>query len=65
MSDEKKNSQAKRRGKGGTIGEISSEIGYDVRDLMMDGYSHAQITRLRKGEITLRELMKEKPEDKR
>ena len=46
----------------GTIGAISAEVGYDVRDLYMSGYSDRQIWRVRQGELTLEELFQQRPE---
>lgn len=43
--------------------DISLEIDYDVRELIMEGYSWAQINRVRDGKITLRQLFREKPEN--
>jgi hypothetical protein len=49
----------------GSIGDISSQIGYDVRELYITGYSDAQIRRVRSGEITLDDLLRVKPEGRR
>ncbi|MFQ5420117.1 MAG: hypothetical protein ACE5EY_07115 [Anaerolineae bacterium] len=48
----------------GSIGDISARIGYDVRDLMMAGYSREQIHDVETGKITLKELWKQKPKSK-
>lgn len=46
----------------GSIGAISARIGYDVRDLIVAGYSDRQIWRAVRGEITLHQLFAEEPE---
>ena len=46
----------------GTIGAISGEIGYDVRELYISGYSDQQIWRVRQGELTLDDLFQQRPE---
>jgi hypothetical protein len=45
----------------GSIGEISAEIGYDVRDLLVAGYTDDQIRGLRRKEYTLDELCAMRP----
>ena len=50
--------------RGGTIGEISAEVGYDLRDLYVGGYSNAQIWKVRNGEMTLSELLNAEPDNK-
>jgi hypothetical protein len=60
LADDRK--QPQTRGNGNV--DISLEIGYDVRELIMEGYSWAQINRVRDGKITMRQLFKEKPENK-
>ncbi|MEM9213099.1 MAG: DUF6585 family protein [Cyanobacteria bacterium P01_F01_bin.150] len=47
--------------KGASIGAISSRIGCDVRELIMDGYSLEQINQVVQGKKTLGKLMKERP----
>ena len=48
----------------GTIGDVSSRIGYDVRDLLMAGYSHSDIAELEIGSMTLQELRERGPSKK-
>ncbi len=45
----------------GSIGDISARIGYDVRDLLIAGYTHDQIAGLLHQEYTLDELCKAQP----
>jgi hypothetical protein len=45
----------------GSIGEISAIIGYDVRDLLVAGYTDDQIRGLRRKEYTLDELCAMRP----
>jgi hypothetical protein len=45
----------------GSIGDISARIGYDVRDLMVAGYSEDQIQGLQNGQYTLDDLLSQKP----
>ncbi|MAS94963.1 MAG: hypothetical protein CMO55_17335 [Verrucomicrobiales bacterium] len=45
----------------GSIGDVSSRLGIDVRELLISGYSHAQIDRVLKGDMTLSDLFQEKP----
>ena len=48
----------------GSIGDVSARIGYDVRDILMAGYSHGDIAELEMGLITAEELRKRGPEKK-
>jgi hypothetical protein len=45
----------------GSIGDISARIGYDVRDLLVVGYTDDQIRGLLRKEYTLDELFKQRP----
>ena len=45
----------------GSIGDISARIGYDVRDLLIAGYTDDQIAGLLRKEVTLAELCKMRP----
>ena len=45
----------------GSIGDVSSRIGYDVRDLLIAGFDHSDIADLETGRITLDELFKRGP----
>jgi hypothetical protein len=45
----------------GGIGNISARIGYDVRELLMQGYSMPEIHGIMRGEYTVQELLKMKP----
>lgn len=47
---------------GKSMAELSSEINYDIRDVLMAGYSERQINKVRRGKITIDELWREKPE---
>jgi hypothetical protein len=49
----------------GSIGTTNAVIGYDVRELMMEGYDLMEIRRVASGEITLDELRKAGPEAKK
>ena len=49
----------------GSIGDVSARIGYDVRDILMAGYSHGDIAELEMGLITAEELRKRGPEKKK
>ncbi|MFN2138437.1 MAG: hypothetical protein ACK2UK_20945 [Candidatus Promineifilaceae bacterium] len=49
----------------GSRGDISTQIGYDVRDLIVMGYSKRQIYSVVEGEITLEELLHSVPENMR
>lgn len=46
----------------GSVGDVSSRIGYDVRDLKMMGYSDEQIQGVSQGEYTVEELLKRPPD---
>lgn len=48
----------------GSIGDISGRLGYDVRELLMDGYSMEQIHEILDGIISLEELQRSKPAGK-
>ncbi len=45
----------------GSIGDLSARLGYDVRELMMAGYTLQQIYGVSEGEYTLQELLQSKP----
>jgi hypothetical protein len=45
----------------GSIGDVSARIGYDVRDLLVAGYTDDQIRGLLRKEYTLDELFKQRP----
>jgi len=45
----------------GSIGDVSARIGYDVRDLIMAGYSEDQIQGLLTNQYTLDDLLAKKP----
>jgi hypothetical protein len=45
----------------GGIGNLSARIGYDVRELLMQGYSPREIGGVTLGEYTLQELLSHKP----
>jgi len=45
----------------GSIGEISARIGGDVRELVVMGYSDAQILRVLSGELALSDLLSQLP----
>jgi hypothetical protein len=45
----------------GTIGGISARLGYDVRELLMEGYTMDDIQGVLQGEYTLQELRQRKP----
>lgn len=45
----------------GSIGDLSARIGYDVRELLIVGYTDAQIRGLTRKEYTLEELLKQRP----
>lgn len=49
----------KPRGSG--IGDISGRIGYDVRELLMQGYSMEEIQGIERGEYDVHELLSRKP----
>jgi hypothetical protein len=48
----------------GSIGDLSARIGTDVRDLLIAGYTDAQIRGLLRREVTLDELYKQRPKGK-
>ena len=58
-----KNREAEDTRPVGTIGDISARIGYDVRELIIDGYSWQQIYEVANRRLTLVELFKHKPEN--
>jgi hypothetical protein len=45
----------------GSIGDLSVRIGYDVRELLMAGYSMEEIHGILRGEYDVQELLKRKP----
>jgi len=45
----------------GGIGDISARLGYDVRELLMEGYTMHDIQGVLQGEYSLRELRQRKP----
>jgi hypothetical protein len=47
------------------MGEISARIGYDVRDLYMEGYTREDISGILRGEYDLKELRRRGPAKKR
>lgn len=47
------------------IGTVSSAINYDVRELLMQGYTMPEIQRVAKGEISLQELLRAGPQSKK
>ena len=49
----------------GTIGDLSVRVGYDVRDLMMEGYELDEIYDVASGRCTLKELRQRGPRRKR
>ncbi|MFQ5436425.1 MAG: hypothetical protein ACE5FD_16295 [Anaerolineae bacterium] len=55
------NEQKKQFPPPGSIGDISLRLGYDVRDLILSGYSDEQIQGVLDGEYTLADLFKMKP----
>ncbi len=48
----------------GSIGDLSTRLNYDVRELLMEGYSLPQIYAVLEGEYTLEELLQKKPRKK-
>jgi hypothetical protein len=50
-----------KKPKGAGIGNISARIGYDVRELLMLGYSMEEIHGIERGEYDVRELLSRKP----
>ena len=57
----KKDDSGSEMGFKGGIGDISGRIGYDVRELLMQGYSMSEIHGIMRGEYTVQELLKMKP----
>ena len=51
----------KRWALGGSIGEVSIRLNFDVREVWMSGYSDEQINGVLIGEYTLDELWKMEP----
>jgi hypothetical protein len=47
------------------IGTLSAAIGYDVRDLLMEGFTMPEIQQVARGEITLEQLCKLGPRSKK
>jgi hypothetical protein len=47
------------------IGTVSTAIGYDVRELLMEGFTMKEIHRVVRGEISLAQLRQEGPKKKR
>jgi carbonic anhydrase/acetyltransferase-like protein (isoleucine patch superfamily) len=47
--------------KPGSIGDVSSQLGYDVRDLLMAGFSDADINGVLSGRYSLEDLFREGP----
>jgi len=45
----------------GSIGDISHRIGYDVRELLIAGYSLEEIDQVLYGQRTLEDLLSSKP----
>jgi len=45
----------------GSIGDLCMRVGYDVRDLIMDGYTWDQIYAVANGVYTLEELFRRGP----
>ena len=64
-SDQPSTKKTKSGFPSGSIGDVSSRIGYDVRDILMAGYSHSDIAELEMGLITAEELRKRGPEKKK
>ncbi len=48
-----------------SLGDISTRIGYDIRDLWAMSYSDRQIKRVERGDITIGELLDSQPEGNR
>lgn len=42
----------------GSIGDVSARIGHDVRELRMLGFSHDDIARVERGEISVQDLLR-------
>jgi len=57
----KKDDSGSGTGFKGGIGDISGRIGYDVRELLMQGYSMPEIHGIMRGEYTVQELLKMRP----
>lgn len=57
----KKDDSGSEMGFKGGIGDISGRIEYDVRELLMQGYSMSEIHGIMRGEYTVHELLKMKP----
>jgi hypothetical protein len=57
----KKDDSGSGTGFKGGIGDISGRIEYDVRELLMQGYSMPEIHGIIRGEYTVQELLKMKP----
>ena len=57
--------QAGTAGPPGSIGDLSARLNYDVRELLMAGYSLPQIYGVLQGEYTLEELWQKKPRNKK
>ncbi|MCG2769411.1 MAG: hypothetical protein L6435_13675 [Anaerolineae bacterium] len=49
----------------GSIGDVSARIGYDVRDLLITGYTDADVLEVTTGRCTLEELLERGPTPKR
>jgi hypothetical protein len=49
----------------GNIGTVSAAVGYDIRELMMEGYDLKEIHRVASGEITLEQLRQAGPKKKK
>jgi hypothetical protein len=47
------------------IGTVSAAVGYDVRELLMQGYTMPELQRVAKGEISLQELLRDGPKNKK
>jgi hypothetical protein len=57
----KSETPAGEKAKVGGIGNISARIGYDVRELLMRGYSMEEIQGIERGEYDVHELLSRKP----
>jgi hypothetical protein len=49
----------------GNIGSVSAAVGYDIRELIMEGYDLKEIHRVASGEITLEQLRQAGPKAKK
>ena len=49
----------------GSVGDLSSRIGYDWRELVIYGYSDEQIRGVLNGDCTVHELLSRRPEGRR